>query len=267
MTLIIRVNLYPQFGQTMTDFFSFPKKLQFNVLETTGAKQSELAVEYDNAIHSLEVDSRDNWDRERQYFRQINRNTHLIVSGEAINSVTDRLKYLIKTTSEKSWYNKYHSKFTYENFMDSCFDKFMPAVEIMLILLKKLKTSHRVISWLEPPEGEPQTFLRGRRIVKFLELCLEVLSVSMGHAVTFNNQEVINEIDDTKKKIVILIRKLNLEPIMRNVDTSKIFEFLRSEQIFHILITEQRFEENKVSPNVRRVIQNSDLNRYILGFI
>jgi len=40
----------------------------------------------------------------------------------------------------------------------------------------------------------------------------------------------------------------------------------RSETIFNILVAEQQME-NDVSPNVKQVIQNSDLNRYLMGFI
>ena len=40
----------------------------------------------------------------------------------------------------------------------------------------------------------------------------------------------------------------------------------RGEEIFKILIAEQQMED-KVSPNVKQVIQNSDLNRYLMGFI
>ncbi len=40
----------------------------------------------------------------------------------------------------------------------------------------------------------------------------------------------------------------------------------RGEEIFKILIAEQQIE-NEVSPNVKQVIQNSDLNRYLMGFI
>ncbi len=40
----------------------------------------------------------------------------------------------------------------------------------------------------------------------------------------------------------------------------------RCETIFNILIAEQQME-NGVSPNVKQVIQNSDLNRYLMGFI
>jgi hypothetical protein len=40
----------------------------------------------------------------------------------------------------------------------------------------------------------------------------------------------------------------------------------RGETIFNILIAEQQME-NEVSPNVKQVIQNSDLNRYLMGFI
>jgi hypothetical protein len=39
-----------------------------------------------------------------------------------------------------------------------------------------------------------------------------------------------------------------------------------SELIFKILIAEQQMEHN-VSPNVKQVIQNNDLNRYLMGFI
>ena len=40
----------------------------------------------------------------------------------------------------------------------------------------------------------------------------------------------------------------------------------RGETIFNILIAEKQME-NEVSPNVKQVIQNSDLNRYLMGFI
>ena len=40
----------------------------------------------------------------------------------------------------------------------------------------------------------------------------------------------------------------------------------RGEEIFKILIAEQQIE-NEVSPNVKQVIQNSDLNRYLMEFI
>ena len=40
----------------------------------------------------------------------------------------------------------------------------------------------------------------------------------------------------------------------------------RGEIIFNILIAKQQIE-NEVSPNVKQVIQNSDLNRYLMGFI
>jgi hypothetical protein len=40
----------------------------------------------------------------------------------------------------------------------------------------------------------------------------------------------------------------------------------RGEEIFKILIAEQQMED-EVSPNVKQVIQNKDLNRYLMGFI
>jgi hypothetical protein len=40
----------------------------------------------------------------------------------------------------------------------------------------------------------------------------------------------------------------------------------RGEEIFKILIAEQQMED-EVSPNLKQVIQNSDLNRYLMGFI
>ena len=40
----------------------------------------------------------------------------------------------------------------------------------------------------------------------------------------------------------------------------------RSERIFRILTLEKKIEDD-VSPNVKQVIQNSDLNRYLMGFI
>jgi hypothetical protein len=40
----------------------------------------------------------------------------------------------------------------------------------------------------------------------------------------------------------------------------------RGERIYKILITERQIEE-EVSPNIKQVIQNSDLNRYLMEFI
>jgi hypothetical protein len=254
-TLIAREILHPELDQRPTNFFSFPHLPPFNVLGTTGAKRDHMADQYNDVGRHIKFDAIANRNHYPHHYKRINPNTHRIVTGDVIKRIADRSRHMIRPVKSRNLgkYNKF----------EKAFERFMPRVEITLILLKELTTDCRVISWLEPSEDEPQTFLPGRRIVKFLEVCLSVLRVTMERAVRkssskFNNQRVIDELNECENTIALLIRKLNLEPIIRNV---------HSEQIFHILASEQRFDETKVSPNVRRVMQSSDLNRYMLEFI
>ena len=62
------------------------------------------------------------------------------------------------------------------------------------------------------------------------------------------------------------IQKLLIDGYQYN--STNIYPTVRehSELIFKILVAEQQME-NKVSPNLKQVIQNSDLNRYLMGFI
>jgi hypothetical protein len=69
-------------------------------------------------------------------------------------------------------------------------------------------------------------------------------------------------------KITPEIRELLQYRHHNNYSTINVYPSIRDrgEEIFKILIAEQQMED-EVSPNLKQVIQNSDLNRYLMGFI
>jgi hypothetical protein len=75
---------------------------------------------------------------------------------------------------------------------------------------------------------------------------------------------IVEKIDKIKCEIASII---NMFDLSKRVSEEIMMDLCRSERIYHILITERKMNENNVTPNVRRVIQNSDLNRYMMGFI
>ena len=95
--------------------------------------------------------------------------------------------------------------------------------------------------------------------------CIHLLNNHRYRASLFVNKQqkelVLNKIQYYKEQLKIIVDEFNIE-LSKNIK----LELSRSERIYRILITENQIEED-VSPNVKQVIQNSDLNRYLMEFI
>lgn len=75
------------------------------------------------------------------------------------------------------------------------------------------------------------------------------------------NELVLNKIIFYKEQLYSISTEMNIE-----LSDELKYELSRSERIYRILITESQIEES-VSSNLKQVIQNSDLNRYLMEFI
>jgi hypothetical protein len=75
------------------------------------------------------------------------------------------------------------------------------------------------------------------------------------------NELVLNKIIFYKEQLYSIATEMNIE-----LSDELKYELSRSERIYRILITESQIEES-VSSNLKQVIQNSDLNRYLMEFI
>lgn len=95
--------------------------------------------------------------------------------------------------------------------------------------------------------------------------CIYLLNNHRSRARLFRNEEqkelILNKIQYYKEQLKIIADEFNVE-LSENVK----IELSRSERIYRILTTETQIEEG-VSPNIKKVIQNNDLNRYLMGFI
>ena len=110
-----------------------------------------------------------------------------------------------------------------------------------------------------------QNYATNARMVRVVRREIDYLNEHKEHAVsrlTGNDCELIlNEIQETKNKIGRFIEKSHIK-VPRDLE----LELFRHERIFHLLKTEQQMED-ELSANVKKVVQSSDLNRYIMGFI
>jgi hypothetical protein len=95
--------------------------------------------------------------------------------------------------------------------------------------------------------------------------CIYLLNNHRSRARLFRNKEqqklVLDKIQYYKEQLKIIADEFNIE-LSENVK----LELSRGERIYRILTTEAQLEE-KVSPNIKQVIQNNDLNRYLMEFI
>jgi hypothetical protein len=95
--------------------------------------------------------------------------------------------------------------------------------------------------------------------------CIYLLNNHRSRARLFRNEEqkelILNKIQYYKEQLKMIADEFNIE-LSENVK----IELSRSERIYRILTTETQIEED-VSPNIKKVIQNNDLNRYLMGFI
>jgi hypothetical protein len=69
--------------------------------------------------------------------------------------------------------------------------------------------------------------------------------------------------DKIKIEMLEIIKYLNID-LSKDIEDE--LKDTRAERIFSILVVEEQLED-EVSPNVKQVIQNRDLNRYLMGFI
>ena len=101
--------------------------------------------------------------------------------------------------------------------------------------------------------------------VKSVVHCIYLLNNHRSRARLFKNKEqrelILNKIQFYKEKLYSIAIEFNIE-LSENIK----LELSRGERIYKILITERQIEE-EVSPNIKQVIQNSDLNRYLMEFI
>lgn len=75
------------------------------------------------------------------------------------------------------------------------------------------------------------------------------------------NELVLNKIIFYKEQLHSIANEMNVE-----LSDELKYELSRSERIYRILITKSQIEES-VSSNIKQVIQNNDLNRYLMEFI
>jgi hypothetical protein len=69
--------------------------------------------------------------------------------------------------------------------------------------------------------------------------------------------------DKIKIEMMEIIKYLNID-LPKDIEDE--LKDTRAERIFSMLVAEEQLEDG-VSPNVKQVIQNRDLNRYLMGFI
>lgn len=101
--------------------------------------------------------------------------------------------------------------------------------------------------------------------VKSVVHCIYLLNNHRSRARLFKNKEqrelILNKIKFYKEKLYSIAIEFNIE-LSENIK----LELSRGERIYKILINEEQLEEG-VSPNIKQVIQNRDLNRYLMEFI
>lgn len=132
--------------------------------------------------------------------------------------------------------------------MDAKSSKEKIIVEYLNSRLNLLKEYERIIEELEPIQVQQN---------------IQLQAIILGQDLKFQLGELVERLK--------LIRFIREPQIFENDEIlggkPMLMELCRSERIFYILETEQSFDEHKVSTNVKRVIQSSDLNRYLLEFI
>lgn len=116
---------------------------------------------------------------------------------------------------------------------------------------------------------EPMKNYRDKKVMSVIH-CIYLLNNHRSRARLFRNKEqqnlVLNKIQYYKEQLKIIADEFNIE-LSENVK----LELSRGERIYRILITEAQLEEkislNVNQQNIKQVIQNSDLNRYLMEFI
>ena len=96
------------------------------------------------------------------------------------------------------------------------------------------------------------------------EKILNVINMLKEHeteAIAIGEDRMLDKLDTMKGQIGQIIKDLDI-----NIPNNIMKDLLRSERIIYILTVERALED-KVSTNVNQVICNSDLNRYLMGFI
>ena len=95
--------------------------------------------------------------------------------------------------------------------------------------------------------------------------CIRMLNNHRYYTTIFNDEEqkelVLSKIQCYKEQLKSIAEEFNIE-LSENIK----IELSRSERIYRILKVEKQLEEY-VSPNIKQIIQNSDINRYLMEFI
>lgn len=101
--------------------------------------------------------------------------------------------------------------------------------------------------------------------IESITYCIRMLNNHVYYTKLFNNEEqqelVLSKIQCYKEQLKSIAEEFNIE-LSENIK----IELSRSERIYRILKVEKQLEEY-VSPNVKQIIQNSDINRYLMEFI
>jgi hypothetical protein len=100
-----------------------------------------------------------------------------------------------------------------------------------------------------------------KKIVEHVRRYIDYLNIHRNHTIERLTEEqrnlILKDIQQIKQKIGRVATEFKIELPE---------DLLRPERIFNILAFMEQVE-NEVSPNVKRVIQNKDLGRYLMGFI
>lgn len=142
----------------------------------------------------------------------------------------------------------------YDNSEITTYEKLIHVCEPLICWLLKFR-----LQLIEPVEN-----YYDKRVMSVVH-CIYLLNNHRSRARLFRNKEqqelVLNKIQYYKEQLKITADEFNIE-LSENLK----LELSRGERIYRILITETQIEEN-VSPNIKIIIQNNDLNRYLMEFI
>ena len=111
---------------------------------------------------------------------------------------------------------------------------------------------------------EPITSMKYPNVRTTLNLMDSILMKLNGYvkqADEFGDANIVSGVEQIKDQLGKFIIELEL-----TLPEEMMLDLLRSERIIRILKVEQALED-KVSPAINQVICNSDLNRYLIGFI
>jgi hypothetical protein len=177
-----------------------------------------------------------------------------------IHSVQYKIKNIILFT--KKLYNIYNTCFFPTSIIlsntshinsDEVYNKLIDVCEPLILLLKFR------LQLFEPFQNYENEKL------KYIEVSINSLNNHKKCAITFDNQEqkelVLSKIQFYKEQLKLIADEYNIE-----LPEKLKLELSRSERIYQILTIEKKLEEG-VSLNIKQIIQNSDLNRYLMEFI